>query len=175
MFMLMLGRNRQKVIIVLMISLIAIFTLSSCGGSKMETPDDIEGIISDSLSEIINSGESNETIPDILLQKCDYSIESTEAHKDNIDVNVHVSQRDAYSVLKEMEKDSAAIDYEGFLDKFNSKLETSKETETDVTVVIVKDGDDYRAEMDEATADVFLGGFLAYTEETMYNLMKDNE
>ena len=138
-----------------------------------KVPENIDEIVNETIKDLTNDSHSEYSLADIIFENCEYSVVDTKSHFGKITVRLHVKQCNVYDILKEMEEDDNASNWEAFVESFKDSLEKAEKKETDIEISIIKNEDDYVAQMDEATMDAFLGGYLAYTEETVMKLMED--
>lgn len=138
-----------------------------------KAPENIDEIVNETINDLTNDSHSDYSLVGIILENCEYSVVETKDHFGKITSKLHVRQCDVYDILKDMQEDNEASNWEAFANSFKDALDKAEKAEADVKLSIVKNDNGYIAQMDEVTMDVFLGGYLAYTEETVMKFMED--
>ena len=162
-------KNKLNLIILI---LAALLVCTSCS-KKMTIPSDVESIIDTSIRDLV--GADKDEMIRTILSYTQYEVVSQEATAESILVTLVVRSRDVDAVLNEMYSENTVQTVEEFNTLFNERLLASPENEQRITVEIIKENNQYTALFDEASADAFLGGFIAYVDNFINQMSDSNE
>ena len=156
----------KKILIILLIIVIGIgcFIAGGMLTSKMEIPDNPKDIIDSSLKSTLGIEEGKKSFESIALEKCSYLIESKTAYRDKIEVKCHVKAHDAKDSIEVLSNSNGLMDEGAVLDAFEAALNESPLIENEVVFNIVKSDEKLVAQLDEKTADAFVGGLMTAME-----------